>query len=66
MDLNHLTAAQLVPLQKMRAQTHHNFSVRDFGQKAMYFMMSLTPFLLPGLNRRRAAAQAQNHQSTPA
>ena len=54
MDMNHLTAKQIEALQRMREQSDHNFGVRDIGQKTMYFMMSLTPFLLPGLNRRRA------------
>ena len=58
MDMNHLTAAQINTLQRMREQTDHHFGVRDFGQKAMFFMMSITPFLLPGLNRRRATASA--------
>ena len=58
MDMNHLTAKQIEALQQMRKQSDHNFSVRDIGQKTMYFMMSLTPFLLPGLNRRRAGLAA--------
>ena len=57
-DVNHLTASQIKALQRMREQSDHNFGVRDIGQKAMFFMMSLAPFLLPGLNRRRAGLAA--------
>jgi len=57
MDMNHLTAKQTEALRRMRVQSDHNFGVRDVGQKTMYFMMSLTPFLLPGLNRRGAEAR---------
>ena len=57
-DVNHFSSAQIATLQRLREQADHNFSVRDVGQKTMYFMMSLTPFLLPGLNRRRAGLAA--------
>ncbi len=50
MDMNCLTAKQIEALERMRKQTDHNFGVRDIGQKTMYFMTSLTPFMLPGLN----------------
>ena len=53
-NVNRLTTAQIETLQRMREQSDHNSGVRDIGQKAMFFMMSLTPFLLLGLNRRRA------------
>ena len=61
MDMNQLMAAQITALERMRKQSDHNFSVRDIGQKTMYFMMSLTPFLLPGLNRRRVGLASCNH-----
>ena len=39
----------------MRGSSDHNFGVRNAGQKVTFLMMSLSPFLLPGLNRPRAA-----------
>ena len=66
MDVNHLTTKQIEALQRMREQSAHNFGVRDIGQKTMFFRMSLAPFLLPGLNQRRAAPRVVRIQFLPA
>ena len=54
LDMNNLTSEQLAKLQGLRDQTNKNFGVRDYFQKAMFFLMSITPYLLSRLNQKMA------------
>ena len=53
-DVAHLTPVELPALEALRAQTTQNFGKRGLGAAIMFFMLSTAPYLLPGLNRRRA------------
>ena len=53
LDMNNLTSTQLAELQGLRNQINANFDVRDYFQWLMFFMMSITPYLLPRLNQKR-------------
>ncbi len=52
LDLNNLTSGQLSKLQGLREQVNKNFGVRDYFQWLMFFLMSVTPYLLPKLEKR--------------
>ena len=53
-NVSHLTPAELPALETLRARTTQNFGKRGLGAAIMFFMLSTAPYLLPGLNKRRA------------
>ena len=57
-NVAHLTPAELPALEALCAQTTRNFGKRGLGAAIMFFMLSTAPYLLPGLNQRRAALKA--------
>jgi len=57
-NVAHLTPAELSAVEAMRRRTGENFGKRGLGAAIMFFMLSTAPYLLPGLNRRRAALKA--------
>jgi hypothetical protein len=52
LDLNNLTKEQDATLQGLRNQINSNFGIRDCFQWIMFFLMSLTPYLLPKLEEK--------------
>jgi hypothetical protein len=52
LDMNNLTPEQLSKFQGLRDQINHNFGIRDYFQWLMFFLMSVTPYLLPKLEKR--------------
>ena len=51
-DANNLTATQIRTLEEMREQSNKNFSWRNLCGWTMFFMMSITPYLLPRMNQK--------------
>lgn len=47
-----LTATQIRTLEEMREQSNENFRWRNLCGWIMFFMMSITPYLLPRLNQK--------------
>ena len=54
-DANNLTATQIRKLQSLREQSERNFGWRGLAGWTMFFMMSITPYLLPRLNQPKPA-----------
>jgi hypothetical protein len=52
LDFDNLSPEQSAKLQGLREQINANFGVRDYFQWAMFFLMSVTPYLLPKLEER--------------
>jgi hypothetical protein len=52
LDFNNLTSEQMLKLQDLRDKNISNFGVRDYFQWTMFFLMSITPYLLPKLEER--------------
>jgi hypothetical protein len=52
LDFDNLSAEQSAKLQGLRDQINSNFGVRDYFQWVMFFLMSVTPYLLPKLEER--------------
>jgi hypothetical protein len=47
LDMNNLTEAQLKTLAELRIKTNQNFSIRGVFGVLSFFLMSITPYLLP-------------------
>ena len=54
LDMNQLTNQQIQKLQFLREQSDKNFELRGIGGWIMFFMMSITPYLLPKLKQAKA------------
>ena len=57
LDFNNLTPEQLSKFQDLREQNNKNFGIRDYFQWSMFFLMSITPYLLPKLEKRLSENQ---------
>lgn len=56
LDMNSLTNEQISKLQGLRDQIDKNFGVRHYFGWTIFFLMSLTPYLLPKLDKKTIAA----------
>lgn len=52
LDFDTLTSEQQLKLQDLRNQINSNFAIRDCFQWVGFFLMSITPYLLPTLEER--------------
>lgn len=55
LDMNNLTTEQISKLQDVRYQIGKNFGIRHYFGWTMFFLMSITPYLLPKLDEKTIA-----------
>jgi len=57
LDLKSIREDQLAKLHDLRIQTNENFALRKITQYVPFFLLCITPYLLPGLEKKLAEAK---------